>query len=442
MVVERSEVHPIGNFETGKMTLIGEQPEVEVAGNVSERRLWDRIMQLAQIGATETGGVTRLALSKEEIPARRLLISWAQELELNVYTDDISNLFFRLEGTDVSATPVMSGSHIDSQPNGGKFDGAFGVIAALEVLQAIRRSGYTPYRSIEAVVWLNEEGSRFAPGMMGSDVFTGKRSLEDCLPVKDSDGISFAEALTETQSVFQSLPRRQFGYEVSGFVEAHIEQGPVLEAEEIPVGVVSGIQGSRRFRIRISGEQAHAGTEPMTTRKDALFSAMDIVQEIRRNLHGFGRELKFTVGMFEIYPNAPSVVPSSAYFSIDIRHPDNEILGNVGRLIREVCNSNRGNCGLEVNQIAVSESLQFPTTMQQCISRCAELIGIQSMRIYSLAGHDARQLHYHCPTGMIFAPCHKGISHSDKENCNSSDLVAATRVLAASMVNLAGRPSP
>ena len=441
MAAERFKIRAIGNLESGRQMMSGNEFELEVARNVNEERLWERLMRLARIGESESGGVSRLALSNEETCARHLLIQWGAELGLTIYTDDISNLFFRLDGADPQAPPVMSGSHIDTQPNGGKFDGAFGVVAALEVLQAIRESGHATFRSVEAVVWLNEEGSRFAPGMMGSDVFTGRRNLADCLPVRDAEGISVAAALEKTQKSFRSVPRRPFGFPVSSFIEAHIEQGPRLEAANLSVGVVTGIQGSRRFRVRVTGEQAHAGTAAMVSRKDALFSATSMIQAMRRKLLAGQLDLKFTVGLFEIYPNAPSVVPSSAYFSVDVRHPDDAVLEDAGNLVRELCESNRGSCTVEVDEIAVSRSLEFPQEMQQCIRSCAELLGIPSMPIYSLAGHDARQLHYHCSTGMIFTPCHAGISHSDKESCLAGDLALATRVLAASVSNLANRRS-
>ena len=437
MAAPRPKVCAVGNSQREHLTMLSDTVEVKVASHVNERRLWERLMQLAKLGATESGGVSRFALSKEESLARRLLIEWASDLELEISTDDISNLYFRLNGKDKQAAPVMSGSHIDSQPNGGKFDGTFGVVAALEVLQAIRESGTQPDRSIDAVVWLNEEGSRFSPGMMGSDVFVGQRSLDDCLTVKDSKGVSVAEALESTHSQFQSLPKRSFGDPVYHYVEAHIEQGPLLDAAKISVGVVTGIQGSRRFRIRVTGEQAHAGTEPMENRKDALFTAVDVIQEIRSELMNRYPDLKLTMGLFEILPNAPSVVPSSAYFSIDIRHPKDSALAESRCIISEICDANHNKCEIEVNQIAVSKSLKFPNSIRQRITRCADILSINSMPIYSMAGHDARQLHYHCPSGMIFVPCYKGISHSDKEACESSDLFLGTQVLAASLVNMA-----
>lgn len=393
-------------------------------------------MELGEIGATEKGGVCRLALTDEEIEARKLLISWAREIGLSVYTDEISNLFFRLEGQDPEAPPVLTGSHIDTQPTGGKFDGAFGVVAGFEAAEAIREAGVTPARPIEVVAWLNEEGSRFSPGMMGSEAFTGRRPLAQMLTVTDADGVRTADALELTHAAFPDLERRELGFPVAAFVEAHIEQGPVLEEKGIAVGVVTGIQGSRRFRVEVTGEEGHAGTQPMPERKDALFAALDMIAAMRDA--SAPDEAKFTVGLFELSPNVPSVVPSRAFFSIDIRHPDWPTLKSLGDDVSTLSESNRGACSVNVTEIATSESLEFPAEVRACIAQSAEELGIPTMDILSLAGHDARQLHYHCPTGMIFTPCKDGISHNEAESSEPADLAAGTRVLAEALLKLAG----
>ncbi len=392
-------------------------------------------MELGQIGATDKGGVCRLALTDEEIEARRLLIEWANELGLAVYTDEIGNLFFRLEGSEANAAPVVTGSHIDTQPTGGKFDGAFGVVAGFEAVQAIVESGITPVKPIEIVAWMNEEGSRFSPGMMGSEAFASRRPLEQILSVTDANGISTSEALAKTMAAFPSLERRELGFAMTAFLEAHIEQGPVLEETGIPVGVVTGIQGSRRFRVEVIGDEGHAGTLPMPERKDALFGALDMIGAMRRAFAP--DEPKFTVGLFELSPNVPSVVPARVFFSIDIRHPDWPTLRRLGDEVPRLCDEKRGPCSVNVTEIATSESLEFPAEIRSCIAESAEGLGIPSAQILSLAGHDARQLHYHCPTGMIFTPCKDGISHNELESCDPGDLAAGTRVLAAALVGLA-----
>ncbi len=393
-------------------------------------------MELGQIGATDRGGVCRLALTDEEIRARRLLIDWAQEIGLTVFTDEISNLFFRLEGSDPSAAPVVTGSHIDTQPTGGKFDGAFGVVAGFEAVQAMVESALTPTRPIEIVAWLNEEGSRFSPGMMGSEAFAGRRPLEQILAVTDADGVSTSEALKKTMAAFADIERRELGFPLAAFLEAHIEQGPILEEKGIAVGVVTGIQGSRRFRVEVKGEDGHAGTQPMSERKDALFAALDMIGAMRSAFEP--DEAKFTVGLFELSPNVPSVVPSRVFFSIDIRHPDWPTLSRHGDAVATLCKANSGACTVTVTEIATSESLEFPTEIRNCIAESAEGLGIATAEILSLAGHDARQLHYHCPTGMIFTPCKGGISHNEAESSEPADLAAGTRVLAAALIGLAG----
>ena len=419
------------------MSLSPENTATRIAARVDEDRLWRRLMELARVGATENGGVCRLALTDEEIEARRLLIDWALAIGLSVHTDDIANLFFRLEGTESDAPPVVTGSHIDSQPTGGKFDGAFGVVAGFEAVQAIQECGVVPGRPIEVVAWMNEEGSRFSPGMMGSEAFTRRRPMEQILAVADTDGVRTAEALERTLALFPEIPRRAFGFPMTAFVEAHIEQGPLLEELGVPVGVVTGIQGSRRFRVRVTGDEGHAGTLAMPDRKDALFAALEMVGAMRRAFDT--DQVKFTVGLFQVAPNVPSVVPSSVLFSIDLRHPDWQTLSRLGDGVSGLCEENRGPCSVTVTEVATSESLEFPVEMRTCIGESAAELGIANTPILSMAGHDARQLHYHCPTGMIFSPCEEGISHHEAESCNPSDLAAATRVLAATIARLANQ---
>lgn len=392
-------------------------------------------MSLAEIGATAAGGVCRLALTDEEIAARRLLIDWADSLGLTVFTDDIGNLFFRLSGSDPEAAPVVTGSHIDTQPTGGKFDGAYGVVAGFEAVEAILDAGITTARPIEVVAWVNEEGSRFSPGMMGSEAFTSRRPIAQILEVTDADGTTTATALETVLATFPDLERREFGMPMAAFIEAHIEQGPVLEREGVPVGVVTGIQGSRRFRVDVNGEAGHAGTQPMAERKDALLAALRIVDALRATFEP--DDAKFTVGLFDVTPNVPSVVPSRAYFSIDLRHPDQPTLARLGDAIVAVCDQHAAPCSASVTEIATSESLEFPEEIRAPIAAAADTLNIRAIPILSLAGHDARQLHYHCPTGMIFTPCKDGVSHNEAESATPADLAAGTRVLAATLAKLA-----
>ena len=392
-------------------------------------RLWARHLALARFGAREDGGVDRPALSVTESEARAQLVAWARELGLSPFTDRMANLFLRFEGRDPSLPPVLAGSHIDSQPTGGKFDGAFGVLSALEAVQAIAAQGERPLRAIEIVAWTNEEGSRFAPGMPGSEVFTGKKSLDDAHASRDQTGILQGDAVREVLGRDVDIPIRDFGFPIHAYVEPHIEQGPLLEAAGIPIGVVTGIQGTRRYRVKVMGEAGHAGTALRAERRDALMAAVRMVAAIDRAALE-PDDTKLTVGMFQVTPNAPSVVPSEVLFSIDLRHPDNDVVDAMDRKIREIVEAERGPCTVELKQIAHAPSLAFPREIRSLIAAAAAGEGIPAMDIYSAAGHDSRQLHYVCPSGMIFIPCRGGISHNPAEWAEPAHITAGAKVLA------------
>ena len=409
----------------------------EIAAHVDEQRLWARHMTLADIGATPAGGVNRQALSAEEIAARRLLLDWARSLDLQPASDAIGNLFLRYPGSEPDAVPVLTGSHIDSQPTGGKFDGAFGVLAAIEAIEAMQMAGFRPRRPIEVVAWCNEEGSRFAPGMMGSALFRGKRELGDMLAVVDRDGLSVAHSVEQVRAAEADVPLRPIGFPVSAYVEAHIEQGPVLEMQRKTIGVVTGIQGKRVFRVTVNGEENHAGTAPRSLRKDALVVTTGILHRLHGEMHDAEDIVKFTVGKLDVWPNAPSVVPAKVHFSIDLRHPDGDTLARLGDRISVVCQENKGPCEVEVRELSHDPPLDFPSAMQDVIRESAQGIGLAHMDLPSAAGHDARHLHYVCPTGMIFVPCAGGVSHREDESCTASDLGAGARVLAETLARLA-----
>jgi N-carbamoyl-L-amino-acid hydrolase len=411
---------------------------VSVAARVNRDRLWDRHMRLAHHGATPAHGVNRQALSVEEITARRELIEWGLALGLTAFTDPAGNLFLRLEGRNRDAPPVLSGSHLDSQPTGGKFDGVYGVLAALEAVQAILESGHSPSRAIEVVAWMNEEGSRFAPGMMGSAAFTGAAPLAEMLPVRDAKGESVQQALAEMRAAFPSVPERPLQRPVAAYVEAHIEQGPVLEREGFSVGVVTGIQGKRTFRVTVSGEEAHAGTARRQDRKDALLAATAMIQALANAMHDDADIVKFTVGRLEVRPNAPSVVAGQAVFSIDLRHPDESTLRALGDRVPAICAASAGPCKVAVEELVTAMPLEFPVTIRAAIASAATRLGLRTMELPSAAGHDARYLHGICPSGMIFVPCKDGISHNEAESATPEDLYDGARVLADTLAGLAG----
>jgi N-carbamoyl-L-amino-acid hydrolase len=269
-------------------------------GGVSQRidggRLWQRLMDFAKFGATSKGGVCRLALSKEEVQARAALVAWAKSIGLKPSVDAAANLFLALEGREPQLPPLLIGSHIDSQPTGGKFDGAYGVLAALEAVHAISEHTNRPRRTIEVVAWMNEEGSRFSPGMMGSAVFTGKRKLADILPIKDRAGSTVESALRVVLEAEREIPRRPMGFPIAGFLEVHIEQGITLQELSCTAGVVTGIQGKRTFHIDIIGEESHAGTTPRRARRDALTSAVAVVDALQKAMWDEADTVRFTIG--------------------------------------------------------------------------------------------------------------------------------------------------
>ena len=406
---------------------------------IDGHRLWQRLMDLARFGATSKGGVCRQALSGEEIAARATLVDWARSIGLAPSTDAAANLFLALEGREPGLPPLLIGSHLDSQPTGGKFDGAYGVLAALEAVQAISGHSERPRRTIEVVAWTNEEGSRFAPGMMGSAVFTGKRKLADILPVKDRGGVTVETALKAVLDADAGIARRPLGFPVAGFLEAHIEQGRALQDRGCTAGVVSGIQGKRTFRVDVIGEESHAGTTPRRARRDALTSAVAVVDALQKAMWDEADTVRFTIGMFEVTPNAPSVVPGRVHFSIDLRHDEAEVIGRLGDAIAGICETARGKCSVAVRELLYDAPLQFPEEMRARIAGSAERLGISHMHLQSPAGHDARYLHYVCPTGMIFIPCKDGISHNEAESITPDDAAAGARILAEVAFELANQ---
>ena len=404
---------------------------------VDEKRLWDSLQAMAQFGATAAGGVNRQALSNEDSAAQAELVRWSHALGMLASRDAAGNLFLRLPGRDGSAAPVLSGSHLDSQPTGGKFDGVYGVLAAFEAVRAIRATGTTPRRPIDVVAWMNEEGSRFAPGMMGSAVFGGARTLDDVLAAEDAQGTSVRTALTAQQQRLAHVPQRALGGPVHAFVEAHIEQGPVLEREGFPVGIVTGIQGKHTFRVEVIGEAAHAGTSQRSERKDALLAATAMVQSLAAAFHDAEDVTKFTIGRFEVLPNAPSVVAARVVFSIDLRHPDSALLRDMSARVEPLCAAAAGPCAVRVERLSAADSLRFPESLCARARAVADQLGIAHRDLPSAAGHDARYLHGITPTAMLFVPCHLGITHNEAESATPSDLAAGTRVLADLLLELA-----
>ena len=404
---------------------------------IDQGRLWKRHMAMAQIGALPGGGVNRPALSQGDAQARSLLARWAEELGFSVETDPIGNLFVHRPGADDSLPPVLAGSHLDTQPTGGKFDGAFGVLAAFEALQAIHEAGIVTRRPIEVVSWTNEEGSRFQPGCSGSSAFTGAVPLEKHLDAVDRDGISARDALAAVLSTERGMPVRPLGFPIAAFMECHIEQGPRLEEAGLSVGIVTGIQGSRWFAIEVRGDEAHAGTTPRRNRRDALSAAIAMVAALERLMFDEEDKVRFTVGRFEVLPGSPNTIPGRVFFTIDFRHPEASTLKRLGDQVEAVCRAHAGPCAVTITETFHSLPADFDARVIGAMRTAADRLGIPTLDLASGALHDAKFLQDVCPSGMIFVPCEKGISHNEAENAKPEDLAAGTRVLAEALVILA-----
>lgn len=402
-----------------------------------EGRLWTRLMALGDIGAIPGGGVDRQALTEGEIAAWHRVIGWGREAGLEPAKDAAGNLFLTLPGRDRGAPPILLGSHLDSQPAGGRFDGTAGVLAAFEAVTALAERGHQPQRDCVVVAWMNEEGSRFAPGMMGSEAFSGVRGLDAIRAVRDAGGTSVGEALDRLHDAFPDLPRRSLGFPVAAYLELHIEQGPVLEAAGCPVGIVTGIQGKKTYTVCLSGAEGHAGTLAMAERRDAVAAFARCAGALHGEIGTGDPDIRFTIGRVQVTPNAPSVIPAEVRFSIDLRHPDNAVLDAAGARIAPLCAREAAPCAATVTPLVDAPSNIFDAGLQRRIGDAAAALGIPAMPLLSAAGHDARHLAGLCPSAMIFIPCRGGISHAPSEWAEPAHVAAGAAVLAKVLGELA-----
>lgn len=412
-------------------------PPSSAAGFVSEDRLWKLLMDVAGYGATGNGGVNRQALSVEDTAAKQHVIRWAKERGFQTFQDDIGNLFVRREGTDPDLGPVMTGSHLDSQPTGGKFDGAYGVLAGLEALDALNDAGIQTRRPVEVVAWTNEEGSRFSPGAIGSAVFAGQSTLDSVLDNVDVEGTVLRDALAETIAATGAPLRAQGSVTPHAYIETHIEQGPVLESRDLQIGVVSSIQGICHLDVVITGEEAHAGTTPRRSRKDALARAVSIIAALEELTTDDDDTIRFTVGRCEVSPGSPNTVPGRVHFTIDLRHPDAGVIDSLRTKISETAAEKAGPCAVEVSDNLYVPPTTFQPMVIDAIRDSARALGLEYLDMPSGAGHDAMHLSPVCQSGMIFVPCLNGVSHNEAESAKPADLAAGTRVLADTLARLA-----
>lgn len=404
---------------------------------INGTRLWNSLMELAQIGATDKGGVKRLALTDLDRQGRDLVVQWAQAEGLAVTVDRIGNVFMRREGANPNLPPVVTGSHIDTQPTGGKFDGNYGVLAGLEVVRTLNERGIRTEASLEVAFWTNEEGSRFVPVMMGSGVFCGAFSLETAYAARDVDGKSVGEELERIGYRGSQTPG---DHPIGAYFEAHIEQGPVLEDANRVIGVVPAVMGLSWYDCTVSGMEAHAGPTPMHLRRDALQVATTIMQEtvaIANRYPPYGRG---TVGMVQVFPNSRNVIPGQVKFSIDLRNVTDELLNTMHAEMEAFVERTRRETGLAIDLQRVSyyPPCPFHPDCVDAVRAATAQLGYSTMDVVSGAGHDAIYVARLAPAGMIFVPCKDGISHNEIEDAQPAHLEAGCNVLLHAMLERAG----
>jgi N-carbamoyl-L-amino-acid hydrolase len=402
-------------------------------------RLWQSLMDMANVGPGASGGSRRVALTDEDRQGRDLFVRWAIEAGCEITIDQIGNVFGRRQGRNPRLPPVMSGSHLDTQPTGGRFDGVFGVLAALEVIRTLNDHALETERPVEVAVWTNEEGSRFQPAMMGSGTFTGKFPLNESYAAVDQEGETVRDALARIGYLGTAPAIRR---PIHAYVEAHIEQGPILERERKTIGIVSGIQTVKWLRVRVTGVNAHGGTTPMEARRDPLVGASRMVEAVDR-LSRSMPECVGTVGEFKVAPGSINVINQEVRFSIHLRCPTAELLAELHENIRSACQdvANERRLGLEFEPVWYSEPTSFDRHVLDVIAHAAAGFGYPSREIASAAGHDAKHLAEICPTGMVFIPCVGGISHNEEESANADDVGAGANVLLNSIIQLANEKS-
>ena len=394
---------------------------------INGERLWESLMEMARIGATPAGGNCRLALSEVDRQGRDLFVRWCREAGCRVSVDEMGNIFARRPGRREVA-PVGAGSHLDTQPTGGKYDGVYGVLAALEVVRTLNDYGVETDAPVEIAMWTNEEGARFAPAMVGSGVFAGAFDLDYGHSRVDPDGISIGEAL---QNIDYLGGTPCGGRPFRAFFEAHIEQGPILEAEGETIGVVTGAQGQYWYEITVTGFESHAGTTPMNRRRDALVAAARLVTEVQAIALAHPPHAVSTVGLLQASPGSRNTIPGKVFFSVDLRHPEQTTLDAMDEALRDAVArvGEVSGCEMVLEQIWHVPPIVFDAECVAAVRQGARKADLRHRDMVSGAGHDACYINRVAPTAMIFVPCKDGISHNEAESAQPADLTAGCNVL-------------
>ncbi|ARW17336.1 M20 family metallo-hydrolase [Komagataeibacter europaeus] len=395
--------------------------------SIDGAQLWSDLMETARFGATARGGLHRLALGADDLKVREWFAATCRALGCEVIHDSMGNQFARRPGTQPGLKPIMMGSHLDTQPTGGRFDGILGVLGGIAVLRALENGKLQTRHPIEVVNWTNEEGARFTPPMLASGVFAGVFTEEYARSRPDRDNITLGDALTQGGQA-GAQPCGQ--HPAAAYFELHIEQGPVLEAEEKTIGVVQGIQGMRWYEVRVMGRDSHAGTTPMTMRADAMWAAARMIDAV----HGVAMSHKDglgTVGIVDCQPASSNVIPGNVMFTVDLRNPSDTVLEAMEQDFRARIATLAEDCGVEaiVSPVWNSAAVHFDPTCIACVREAAEEERYPMRDIVSGAGHDAAYMAQVAPTAMVFIPCLNGISHNEAESAEPTDATAGANVL-------------
>ena len=401
-------------------------------------RLWDSLMDMARFGATPKGGVKRLTLTDIDRQGREHFRANCEAAGLTVRVDAIGNMFARRPGRDPARLPVLFGSHLDSQPTGGKFDGALGVIAGLEVMRSLNDLGISTEAPVELINWTDEEGSRFGHSLMGSGVWAGIYTQDKAYALTDLDGISVGQAL---HAIGFAGPEAARPFPADAYFELHIEQGPILEAEGRQIGIVTGAQGQVWYDAVVTGQDSHAGTTPPSARRDALVAAARIVDLVDRTMRARGNDGRGTVGRLQVFPNSCNVIPGEVRFSVEFRHPaDAEIATIAASFPAEAAAlAALSGCRLELSELFKIPAQPFDPACVDLVRQATARLGYSSREIVSGAGHDAVYVARHVPTAMIFTPCKDGLSHNEAESILPEEAEAGCQVLFEAILARANR---
>jgi beta-ureidopropionase / N-carbamoyl-L-amino-acid hydrolase len=394
---------------------------------INPQRLWDAIMETAKYGATPKGGIKRLTVSDEDKKVRDWFKAQCEALGCTVSIDSVGNMFALRPGRNNALTPIAMGSHLDTQPTGGKFDGVLGVLGALEAMRSMVDLGYDTNAPVMIVNWTNEEGSRFAPAMLASGVYAGVFTPDYAYAREDRDGVKFGDELAR---IGYKGKEPVGSHKFQAMFELHIEQGPILEAESKMIGVVTGVQGMRWYEVTVKGQEAHTGATPMKLRKNALLGAARMIDAIHavgmRHLPGVA-----SVGLIENRPNSRNVVPGEVFFTVDLRHPDDAVLDLMEKEYKAALPKIASELGLELDEKRIwnSPAVKFAPQLIDCVRRGAEQAGYSTREMASGAGHDAAYIARVAPTTMIFVPCLGGLSHNEAESTSFDECAAGAQVL-------------